>query len=125
LLGTADADDGATGALVVTTWTGGTLTAPLGRTLGRTDGMTLPLPVGMAVESSSSSSSPPLPPVGRGGLVCVRRVVTGLPPLPPLPPGLPGLELAMGQTVVPMGISVVVSRPGQPVVTEGGHEVMV
>ncbi len=90
--------------LVVTTSTGGTETALLGLEpllpieLGTTDGMKLPV-------------AEPLPPVGCSAppvaVVEVRRV------------------LAMGQTVVPMGTSEVVSRAGQLVVTDGGHEVMV
>ena len=94
--------------LVVTTSTGGTVTEPLGLALlppielGATEGAKLPL--------VADSVSLPLP-VGWAPppvtVVDVRRV------------------LATGQTVVPMGTRLVVSRAGQLVVTDGGHDVMV
>ena len=99
--------------LVVTISTGGTVTPALGPTLGATEGATLGTTLGC-------SPSPP-PSVGRGTttvvvlltVVEVRRVVTGS-----------LVAVSMGQTVVPMGISVVVSRPGHDV-TAGAHDVMV
>ena len=94
--------------LVVTTSTGGAVTEPLVLALlppielGATEGAKLPL--------VADSVSLPLP-VGLAPppvtVVDVRRV------------------LATGQTVVPMGTRLVVSRAGQLVVTDGGHEVMV
>ncbi len=90
--------------LVVTTSTGGTETALLGLEpllpieLGTTEGMKLPV---AELLPPVGSSAPPVT------VVEVRRV------------------LATGQTVVPMATREVVSRAGQLVVTDGGHEVMV
>lgn len=97
-------------SLVVTTSTGGTLTDELGFTLGWTLGTKLPVASSLSLLEGGTAA----PPVG---LVVVRRVVT-LAPAPPV--GVP-----MGQTVVPMTTSEVVSRVGQLVLTEGGHDVTV
>ncbi len=103
--------------LVVTISTGGTVAFELGTTtLGTTLGATLG-----ATEGATLGCSSPLPSVGRGTttvvvlltVVEVRRVVTGS-----------VAAVSMGQTVVPMGMSVVVSRAGH-LVTSGAHEVMV
>jgi hypothetical protein len=106
--------------LLVTTSTGGTTTVGLTTSVpcpiedGTNDGEPLP-PL-----SEGETPLPLLVLLGRGTttvvvletVVDVRSVVVASPE-------------SMGQTVVPMGTTTVVSRPGQPVVTDGGHEVMV